>query len=113
MYDNVYYNDKGTLINHIYQRTYFDLHDNFKSRSPTDFWFPKNANFRLRCLAANWANSENVSQPISVDRVGPRHKTGPYYLHLGQSITHHLSPQPDPCAGTADPAIKIAKSPPV
>ncbi|XP_041349420.1 uncharacterized protein LOC121368738 [Gigantopelta aegis] len=115
IYDNVYYNHKGIRFNNIspsiQQPTYVDSHDNYNSRSPTDFWSPKNADFRLRCLAADWANSENVPQPISVDRVGPQHKTGPYYLHSGQHNTHHLLPHPAPCEGTVAPATKTPKTP--
>ncbi|XP_025093026.1 uncharacterized protein LOC112563338 [Pomacea canaliculata] len=85
IYDNIFYNPRGIERIHysgsnLERKDYFDVHNNFRAYSPGDFWSPKDADFRLRCNAVQWADEEQFPSPVSVDDVGPQVPTGPNYL---------------------------------
>ncbi|PVD31350.1 hypothetical protein C0Q70_06762 [Pomacea canaliculata] len=85
IYDNIFYNRPGIQRIHyvgsnLERKDYYDVHNNFRAYSPGDFWSPKDADFRLRCNAVQWADEEQFPSPVSVEDVGPQVPTGPNYL---------------------------------
>ncbi|KAK7087274.1 uncharacterized protein [Littorina saxatilis] len=69
------------------RKDYFDIHDNHRVYEKAHFWSPENADFRLRCDAAQWASGAHFPQPVKLDEVGPTVPTGPHYLRA-----HRLTP---------------------
>ncbi|XP_071094441.1 uncharacterized protein [Haliotis cracherodii] len=115
IYNIIFYNIRG--IPYIFYKgrgiekpEYFYIHDNHKSISPTDFWSPDDADFRVRCHAQEWANAINFPHPIDVNHVGPRYATGPVYMHQARQ-TKTPPVQPPTCAGTVAPATKTPQTP--
>ncbi|KAK7483370.1 hypothetical protein BaRGS_00025310, partial [Batillaria attramentaria] len=111
IYKNIFYNPPGIERIHysgggLQKPEYFDVHDNIRSYRKTDFWSPDNADFRFRCEALQWANRQNVPQPVTVDQVGPRVATGPHYLTVHRHIpAAHTTQAPVGCdTSTVAPA---------
>ncbi|XP_048247750.1 uncharacterized protein LOC124120284 [Haliotis rufescens] len=115
IYSNIFYSLPGIpsvfySSGSMERQDYFNVSNNHKSVSPTDFWSPDDDDFRVRCHAQEWANAINFPQPIDVNHVGPRRPTGPVYMQQPRQ-THKSPAHPAACAGTIAPATKTPQTP--
>ncbi|XP_076473023.1 uncharacterized protein LOC143302302 [Babylonia areolata] len=118
IYNNVIYEKPGTPETIRYssgyrdRMDYFAVHDNHRAFSKAEFWSPDvDADFRLRCGAAQWAGHHSFQAPIALDQVGPTVPTGPANLQKQKlaSTTTLSTSAPPPCDSTVAPSTSTPR----
>ncbi|KAK7087275.1 hypothetical protein V1264_021348 [Littorina saxatilis] len=95
IYLNVVYDSHHDMVNYhgngLNRKDYFDVHDNHRAKSKSEFNGPDNGDFKFRGLFAQFAGQHHIPQTVTVSEVGPTVPTGPHYLRgHGRSVNQHF-----------------------
>ncbi|XP_045203138.2 uncharacterized protein LOC123556462 [Mercenaria mercenaria] len=83
--------------NNFNKPRFFNISETGYSLGRPDHYNIENGDYRVKCYAAEWANSVNFEQVPSPNDVGPRVTVGPTYLHRGLSHLVNLTKSSDVC----------------